>query len=101
MVEDPQQTLQDSDGNILARWYYDSDDNVVVRHEDSGEEMLLTEDGVEVDSLHAGGLDITPSTTFDPSNDSDTRSFDADDTTVDELADVLATLIRETGLDSS
>lgn len=43
-------------------------------------------------------LDIDPSNTYSPSNDTTDRTFDADNTTTAELADVLATLIKDLGL---
>jgi len=45
-------------------------------------------------------IDINPSNTFSPTNDTTDRSFDADNTTTAELADVLATLIKDLGMDT-
>lgn len=44
--------------------------------------------------------EFNPANTYSPSNDLTDRTFDADNTTVAELADVVATLIRDLGMDN-
>jgi hypothetical protein len=48
-----------------------------------------------------GSIDINPANAYSPSNHTTDRTFDADNTSVDELADVVATLLKDLGMDSN
>jgi len=84
--------LRDTNGTTgAARFLALSGGNTEIRN-GSNTTILTVQSG--------GGIDINAANAFSPTNDSTDRSFDADNTTTAELADVLATLIKDLGLDS-
>lgn len=56
MADDPQHILRDSNGNDLAYFYFDSNNNAVIEHADTGEQAVVGSDGF---SMTSGDFDST------------------------------------------